>query len=176
MEAVQIVFDTERLVVRHYTDDDADNFFLLNSDPDVMRYIRPVKSREETDIFFAEVIQYSKDNPACGRMAVMEKVSGIFVGSFAIIPLETTEHMQMGYSLLPKYWGKGYATELVKWGLHYIFTRTDLAEIFGVTESLNTASQRVLLKAGFNSHSTVMEGEKELHRFNFLKEKFSSLR
>ena len=168
----QIVFDTERLIVRHYRDDDADNFFLLNSDPEVMRFIRPVKNRQETDIFFAEVMQYSKDNPAYGRMAVIEKQSVEFVGSFAIIAIEKTEHMQLGYSLLPKHWGKGYATELVKWGLQYIFTRTDLDEVFGITESLNTASQHVLLKAGFNRHSTVLEGEKELFRFVLLRKDF----
>lgn len=172
MESNQIVFETQRLIVRHYKVDDADNFYLLNSDPDVMRYIRPVKSRADTDLFFAEVIKYSEENPAYGRMAVIEKGSGTFVGSFAIIPLEKTEHMQLGYSLLPGYWGKGYATELAKGGLQYAFTRTNLVEVFGVTESLNTASQNVLVKCGFKPHSKVPEGEKELTRYHFLKEDF----
>jgi len=165
----QIIFETERLIVRHYNDDDANNFFLINSDPEVMRYIRPVRNRQDTDLFFEEVIQYSKDNPAYGRMAAIERNSGAFVGSFAIIPLEKTVHMQLGYSLLPNHWGKGYATELVKRGLEYIFTHTSLDEIFAVTESSNKASQHVLLKSGFNPHSTVMEGEKELFRYVFLK-------
>ncbi len=166
------VFETERLLVRHYTEDDADNFFLLNSDPEVMRYIRPVKNRQDTDLFFAEVIQYSKNNPAFGRMAVEQKHSGIFVGSFAIIPLENTLHMQLGYSLLPAYWGKGFARELTKAGLNYVFTQTNLEEIFGVTESENTESQKVLLKSGFTQHSNVTEGTKELYRFNLLKKDF----
>jgi [ribosomal protein S5]-alanine N-acetyltransferase len=173
MQATQIIFETERLIVRHYNDEDADNFFLLNADPEVMRYIRPVRNRPDTDQFFAEVIQYSKDNPAYGRMAAIEKKSGAFVGSFAIIPLEKTVHMQLGYSLLPNHWGKGYGTELVRAGLAYIFTQTNLDEIFGVTESSNWASQHVLLKSGFTPHSTVMEGEKELNRFNFLKQNFN---
>ena len=167
-----IVFTTERLVVRHYADHDAGNFFLLNSDPEVMRYIRAITNRADTDLFFAEVMRYSKENPAYGRMAVVEKESGVFVGSFAIIPIEQTDLMQLGYSLLPEYWGRGYATELVKWGLKYIFTRTAIEEIFGVTESLNTASQHVLLKSGFKPHSTVMEGEKKLDRFHLLKKNF----
>ena len=166
------VFETERLIVRHYTIDDADNFFLLNSDPEVMRYIRPVKSREETNAFLSEVIEYSKNNPAYGRMAVNEKQSNIFVGSFAIIPLEKTEYMQLGYSLLPPYWGKGFATELVKYGIQYIFNKTNLTEIFGVTESMNIASQNVLLKSDFTKHSTVMEGTKELFRFILSKKNF----
>jgi RimJ/RimL family protein N-acetyltransferase len=162
---IQMVFETERLVVRHYEIDDADNFFLLNSDPEVMRYIRPVKSREETDQFFNEVIEYSKNNPAYGRMAVIEKQSGIFVGSFAIIPLDKTPNMQLGYSLLPVYWGKGFATELTREGLKYIFTKPDLNEIFAVTESMNIASQHVLLKAGFKLVGSFIENEKELLRF-----------
>jgi ribosomal-protein-alanine N-acetyltransferase len=168
----QIVFDTERLVVRHYTPADADNFFLLNADPDVMRYIRPVRSRADTDQFFIEVMQYSTNNPGFGRMAVLNKLSGEFVGSFAIIPIEQIDLMQLGYSLLPNFWGRGYATELVRHGLIYIFTSTDIEEIFGVTESLNTASQHVLLKSGFVPHSNVMEGEKVLNRFHLLKKNF----
>ena len=168
----QIVFDTERLIVRHYTPGDADNFFVLNSDPEVMRYIRPVRSRADTDLFFAEVMRYSANNPSYGRMAVLDKKSGEFVGSFAIIPIEHTDLMQLGYSLLPKYWGRGYATELVNQALIYVFTSTDIEEIFGVTESLNTASQHVLLKSGFTPHSTVMEGEKVLNRFHLLKQNF----
>lgn len=168
------VFETERLIVRHYTADDADNFFLLNGDPEVMRYIRPVKSREETNAFLNEVIEYSKINPAYGRMAVNEKQSYLFVGSFAIIPLDKTEFMQLGYSLLPPYWGKGFATELVKYGLDYIFNKTNLTEIFGVTESMNVASQNVLLKSGFNRHSTVMEGPKELFRFILSKDDYQT--
>ena len=168
----QGVFETERLMVRHYTEADAGNFFLLNGDPLVMRYIRPVKSREQTDLFLAEVIQYSKNNPKYGRMAVYEKLTGAFVGSFAIIPLEGTIHMQVGYSLLPPYWGKGLATELTKAGLKYVFTQTNLEEIFGVTESGNIDSQKVLLKAGFVWHSSVMEETKELYRFLLLKKDF----
>ncbi len=166
------LFETDRLLVRHYTETDADNFFLLNSDPEVMRYIRPVKSREDTDLFFAKVIAYSKSNPLFGRMAVDEKATGAFVGSFAIIPLENTNSMQLGYSLLPAYWGKGFATELAKAGLVYVFTQTGLDEIFGVTESENIDSQKVLLKAGFARHSSVMEEEKELYRFLLMRTDF----
>jgi RimJ/RimL family protein N-acetyltransferase len=137
----------------------------LNGDPEVMRYIRPVKSREETNAFLNEVIEYSKNNPAYGRMAVNEKLSNVFVGSFAIIPLEKTEYMQLGYSLLPSYWGIGFATELVKYGLRYIFNKTNLTEIFGVTEVMNVNSQKVLLKTGFVFEKTYSEGSKQLNLY-----------
>jgi len=168
----QILFETGRLLVRHYSKAEADNFFLLNGNPEVMRYIRPVKSREETDLFFDDILLYSKNNPAYGRMAIIEKQSKTFVGSFAIIPMEETDKMQLGYALLKQSWGKGYATELTLAGLQYVFTKTDLTEIFAVTEVPNLASQKVLLKAGFTLHSTYSEGTKELFQYIFLKKDF----
>jgi len=171
--SAHILFETERLIVRHYTKDDGDNFFLLNGDEEIMRYIRPAKTREEADQFLSEILKKLEENPSAGRWAVEEKHTGVFVGSFAFIPVEgKKDKMQLGYALLKQNWGKGYATELTVAGLQYVFTKTTLAEIFAVTEVLNTASQKVLLKAGFTFHSTYKEGAKELFQYVFLKKDF----
>src|SRR5215211_6314916 len=121
---MMLIFETERLIVRPYTQNDQEIFFLLNSNAEVVRYIRPAKNREECNQFLLEVIAAFKANPLFGRWAVHEKISNTFVGSFAVIPVEQTEFMQMGYALLPAFWGKGFATELTKKGLEYVFTQT----------------------------------------------------
>jgi ribosomal-protein-alanine N-acetyltransferase len=173
--SAHILFETERLIVRHYTKDDSNDFFLLNGDEEIMRYIRPAKTREEADRFLSEILQKLEEDPASGRWAVEEKHTGVFVGSFAFIPIERTENkMQLGYALLKQNWGKGYATELTMGGLRYVFTKTSLTEIFAVTEILNTASQKVLLKAGFTFHSTYKEEAKELFQYIFLKQNFQA--
>ena len=171
---MHIIFETERLIVRRYTNGDGDNFFLMNGDEEIMRYIRPPKTREESDAFLLEVLSYSEKNPLYGRWAVDDKQTGEFVGSFAVIPVEKTEAMQLGYSLLKSNWGKGYATELTMGGLQYVFTKTNLDEILGVTEKGNTASQKVLLKAGFIYKKAFTEGDKALFQYHFLKEDFES--
>ena len=61
------IFETERLLVRTYSEGDQEDFFLLNGNEDVMRYIRPVKSREECDEFLLEVIAYSRAEEIYGR-------------------------------------------------------------------------------------------------------------
>jgi [ribosomal protein S5]-alanine N-acetyltransferase len=161
-----VIFETKRLVVRLYDSNDGEFFFALNGNEEVMQYIRPVKTREESDQFLLENIAYSADNPFMGRWAVDEKDSGNFVGSFAIIPIPGDEEkIQLGYSLLPRYWGKGFASELTIAGLNYFFTQTSLLEIYGVTETPNIASQKVLLKAGFQPVGNKMEEEKELLLF-----------
>jgi ribosomal-protein-alanine N-acetyltransferase len=161
-----IIFETERLIVRQYTTADYENYFSLHGNPDVMQYIRPAQTREDSDAKFEETILHVPPHPFLGRWAVDEKASGIFVGSFVIIPIpEDVEKIQLGYSFLPGYWGKGFATEVTKAGLDYFRDQTPLTEIYAVTETPNIASQKVLLKAGFQPFYSKMEGEKELKIF-----------
>ena len=161
-----IIFETERLIVRQYDfDTDAENFYLLNSDEEVMRYIRATKSREECDAFLKKNIEAYKVNPLMGRWAANEKATGKFVGSFAFIPVEGTNDNQLGYAFLKENWGKGYATELMKEGIIHVFNKTDLNEVYGITESGNTASQKVLLKVGFTLDKTYYEDKRELLSF-----------
>jgi ribosomal-protein-alanine N-acetyltransferase len=167
------IFKTERLIVRQYSMDDAGYFFLLNGDEAVTRYIRPAKTREECDAFLHENIQYYEANPQYGRWAVDDKITGEFVGSFAIIPVPGKEQMQLGYSLLPAHWGKGYATELSKAGLEYVFSRTTIDPIYAYTAAPHIASQQVLLKAGFNYIGDTIEGENELSGFILSKEAYA---
>ena len=158
-----IIFETERLLVRPYTKSDYDNYFSLHGNAKVMQYIRPAQTREEADAKFEETILNVSVHPFMGRWAVVEKNSGIFIGSFVFIPIpDELEKTQLGYSFLPEYWGKGYATEVTMAGVNYFYTKTPLLEIYGVTETPNLASQKVLLNAGFQPFATKMEGEKEL--------------
>jgi len=158
-----IIFETERLIVRQYTEDDKDNIFRMGGNEEVMRYIRPVSTKEESDKFLLENIEAYKKNPNRGRWAAIEKITGQFVGSFAIIPIpDNLEKIQLGYSFLPKHWGRGFATEVTKSGLDYFLATDTLPEIYGITEIPNVASQKVLLKAGFQPYGRKMEGEKEL--------------
>ena len=161
-----IIFETKRLIVRQFTENDKDNFFLLSGNETVMQYIRAVSTKEESDKFLLENIAAYEVNPHGGRWAVINKATGLFAGSFAIIPMPSQpEKIQLGYSLLPENWGKGYATELTKTGLDYFMKYYSLPEIYAITEIPNTASQKVLLKAGFQPAGTTMEGEKELLMF-----------
>ncbi|MEO5945852.1 MAG: GNAT family N-acetyltransferase [Chitinophagaceae bacterium] len=162
------IFKTERLVVRNFTVNDYDNHFLLTGNADVMRYIRPIKNKEESDLYFNETVLDAPSHAFQGRWAVEEKDTKRFIGSVGIIPIpDDVTKTQMGYSFLPEYWGKGLASELVKAGLEYFKKRTPLPEIYGITETENIASQKVLLKNGFVPFGKKMEGEIELLVFVF---------
>ena len=164
------IFETERLIVRQYDfKTDAENFFLLNSDEDVMKYIRATKSKEECDTFLKQIIEAYKINPLLGRWAAEEKSNGTFVGSFAIIPIEGTQDIQLGYALLKENWGKGFASELTKAGLVYYFKNSNADHIYAIAEQANTASHKVLLKNAFAHDGIRKEEEKELLKFIYRK-------
>jgi ribosomal-protein-alanine N-acetyltransferase len=136
----QIIFETERLIVRPYTMDDFDNFFRLNGDEDVMRFIRPAQTKKQSKEFLQKIIAAYNERPGMGRWGMFLKKKNEFVGSFAIIPVENTNQLQLGYALVKESWGKGYATESVKGGLQYAFGHLKLTEIAGITYPENVAS------------------------------------
>ena len=70
-------FETERLRVRDLLVTDKENFFLLNGSEEVMRYIRPVKTREESDHQLEQILALGPSVPHNGRWAVEEKISGM---------------------------------------------------------------------------------------------------
>lgn len=160
---MSIIFETERLKVRHFTIADYDNFFSLQGNAEVMQYIRPPRTREESDSFLTDKVLTAPPTDFKGYWAVEEKNTGQFMGSFVIIPIPNdVEKTQLGYSFLPAYWGKGFATEATKEGLNYFRNKTPLTELYAVTETPHIASQKVLLKAGFQFFNSKREGEKEL--------------
>jgi RimJ/RimL family protein N-acetyltransferase len=162
----EYVFETERLIVCKFSfPEDADNFFSINGDKEVMQYIRAPKTKTECDEFLKEVVAGYETDKGRGRWAVIEKVTGEFVGSYAFIPVTGTDDYQLGYALLKKHWGRGFATELMREGIRYSFDTTDLKKIFGITEAINVPSQKVLLKTGFLLFSKYKEAGKEVCKF-----------
>lgn len=165
-----VIFETERLIVRQYVfEADAENFHLLNGDDEVMRYIRATKSKEECDAFLKQIIESYKVNPLLGRWAAEEKATRIFIGSFAIIPIEGTTDIQLGYALLKENWGRGYASELTKAGLAYYFKNSNADHIYAIADQANIASHNVLLKNSFIRDGIRKEEEKELLKFIYNK-------
>ena len=160
-----ILFETERSLVREFTAADAEGFFLINGNATVMHFIRPAKNRKDSDDFLQENLNLYQQGSIVGRYAVVEKASGTIAGTFSFLFLSDKTNYHIGYALLPEYWGKGLAQELVKQGTPYFFSATDKTELFAITDKENTASQNALLKNGYIVKGTTVEHDKELILF-----------
>ena len=149
--------ETERLILRELRLSDLDGMFELDSDPDVHRYLgnKPVKTKIESQKILESVLKQYKER-GIARWAAIEKTSGDFIG-WSGIRLNTEYNMNgfakyydIGYRLIKKYWGKGYATESGKIALDYAFNVMNLPEVYATTEMGNEASHNALLKIGFD--------------------------
>jgi [ribosomal protein S5]-alanine N-acetyltransferase len=164
---MDLIFETERLIVRKYTEADEEDFFRLNGDPEIVQYIRAAKTRGDCKIFLLQNITAYSIRPLLGRWAAIEKQTGIYVGSFAVIPIEGSADIQLGYALLKEHWGKGFALELTLAGRQYAFDALELDIIYAITEIPNVASQKVLLKAGFIQMENRKSEGKELYCYYY---------
>ncbi|MBI2283075.1 MAG: GNAT family N-acetyltransferase [Bacteroidetes bacterium] len=144
------LFETGRLTVQRFTEADADVFYQVNGDEEMMRFIRPAKKRSESDAFLTENIKLYQNGSIVGRFAVFTRAENRFVGTFSFLYLSDAENIHLGYALLKQARGRGYATELVKAGLHHFFQNTARNSIFAITDPANTASREVLLRAGLS--------------------------
>lgn len=146
-----------------YKEDDAEIFFALNGDAEIMQYIRDPKTKEESDAFLAENLQFYKDHPGLGRFAVFTKNNNQFAGSFSLLSIDGSENIHLGYALLKPFQGMGLATELVQAALaDYVFTAIPNNEVQALTVAENIGSQKVLLKCGFAFIGTMMHDGDEV--------------
>jgi RimJ/RimL family protein N-acetyltransferase len=143
-----IQLETARTYLRNLTVADAEDFYSLNLDPEVMRYTgdNPFKSFEEAKRFLAEYDQYQKYG--VGRLAVIEKKTGDFLGWCVLKYTPREDYYDLGYRFFRSNWNKGYATETALANLHFGFRQKGLNEIVGRAFFDNTASIKVLKKIG----------------------------
>ena len=78
----------------------------------------------------------------------------------------TTLTVEVAYAYLPKAWGKGYATESLIGGVNYVFENLKLPRIMAITSTHNTASRKVLLKAGFAEDSMLIEYQADVDLYS----------
>ncbi|MFV0363033.1 MAG: GNAT family N-acetyltransferase [Suipraeoptans sp.] len=83
--------------------------------------------------------------------------NGKAIGSIGIFRKDNIHNRtaEMGYYLAQPYWGRGFTTNAVKEACHYVFEHTDIIRIFAEPFAQNSASCRVLEKAGFQFEGTL---------------------
>jgi RimJ/RimL family protein N-acetyltransferase len=151
---VQIFLETERLVLRRFTDDDVDNLVELDSDPAVMRFINggcPTPRAEIENEVLPAFLGYYERNAGYGFWAAAEERSTErFVGWFHLRPADsaTPDDVELGYRLHRSAWGKGYATEGSRALIDKGFAEFGVRRVFASTMVVNVASRRVMEKAG----------------------------
>jgi ribosomal-protein-alanine N-acetyltransferase len=150
---MKIFAETERLLLREIMPEDETGMFELDADPEVHKYLgnRPVQTMEQTREVIRLIRQQYNDY-GMARWAVIEKGSNAFLGWAGLKFMSQLNHHQnyydIGYRLLRKHWGQGYATEAATATRDYAFGNMNLDMIYGTTHIDNLASFHILKKIG----------------------------
>ncbi len=133
---------------------DIDEYFELDADPDVHLYLtsQPVQNKQQIADSIQFIRQQYIDN-GIGRWAVIDKRTNAFMGwaELKLIAELTNNHinfLDLGYRLIKKYWGQGFATEAAQASLTYAFDVLQAPEVFAHAHAENIGSNKVLSKAG----------------------------
>lgn len=156
---MQVFLETERLVLRRFTEADVDNLLELDSDPEVMRFInggKPTSRRAIRHDLLPAFLRYHERFEGFGFWAAIEKPPGEFLGWFHFRPAEGDgpDEVELGYRLLRSAWGKGYATEGSRALIRKGFTELGVRRVRAETMAVNLASRRVMEKAGLTLRRT----------------------
>jgi [ribosomal protein S5]-alanine N-acetyltransferase len=151
---MRIFAETERLILRELLPMDDKGMFELDSDPEVHRYLgnNPIHKIEQAQDMIAYVRSQYEEN-GIGRWAVVDKQTNEFMGWAGLkLVRETTNNMvdfyDVGYRLINRYWGKGYASETMMPSLRYGFETLKIKELYGMVQVGNKASRRIIEKSG----------------------------
>ncbi len=151
---MQFFIETERLILREFRANDDTAMFELDSNAEVHKYLgnNPVTKIEQVHNYIANIQQQYLNN-GIGRWITIEKSSNEIIGWSGLKFITEEENNQInfydvGYRFMPKYWGKGYATEATKAALKYGFETLNINKIVGAANTENKASRRVLEKCG----------------------------
>lgn len=146
---------TERLLFRQWQESDLEPLIRMNKDPQVIEFMHGPLTREESENRAATYKKHIETH-GWGRWAISIPDQADFIGWIGLCPVVFTlpflspTLVEVGWRLLPEFWGKGYATEGAKACLKYGFETLKLNEIVSLTVAANTRSKRVLEKIGLN--------------------------
>ncbi|MCB0559519.1 MAG: GNAT family N-acetyltransferase [Lewinellaceae bacterium] len=111
------VIESERLLIRPFQSRDLPFFLEFMLDEMATEYLaftEEQKTEAGARALFWEVLDSKQANNPIIALAIVDKENGVFMGSCGISPLGEKGVYECYYSLLPKYWGMGFATEAAK--------------------------------------------------------------
>jgi RimJ/RimL family protein N-acetyltransferase len=150
---MEIFLETDRLVLRRFTEADVDLLVELDGDPEVMRFLtggKPTPRDEIENDILPAFLGYYERFAGYGFWAATLKSTGDFLGWFHFRPHEgaSLDEPELGYRLRRSAWGKGYATEGSRALIRKGFTELGVRRVVASTMVVNVASRRVMEKAG----------------------------
>ena len=156
-----IVLQTQRLILRHITTDDAPFMLALLNDPAWIKNIgdRGVRTLEQAKEYILNRMVKSYEEHGYGLYVVELKNDNIPTGICGLVNRDTLEDIDVGFGFLPDFREKGYAYESAAAVMDYAKKSLGLKRIVGITIKENKPSIKLLEKLGFQYEKTIALGD-----------------
>ena len=148
---IDIVFETERLVVRRWRDSDLPDILAVYGDAEAMKWVgdgEPITEEEGREWLVVTRRNYEKRG--YGMFAIEFRSEPGVIGFCGIVHPGGQEEAEVKYAYLRSVWGQGIATEALCSLISYGVTTHGLSRLIATTAPENTASHAVLVKAGMS--------------------------
>jgi ribosomal-protein-alanine N-acetyltransferase len=163
---------TNRLLLKRFRHEDAEEVFnVYASVPEVTKFMAwPIHTSLDDTRSFLDYADDSWDNGSDYSYSVRLATTGELVGSFGLLNMDGK--LQFGYSFGPRYWNRGYATEVCKTMMTLLKSQTGVFRIGTYVDTENVASARVLEKAGLVQEAKLEKWSRFVNQGNAPKDCF----
>lgn len=162
---MEIITQTNRLIIREFSPDEAPIFLDLMTDTRLTAYL-PKRNKEQIIDLFNETLTAYKAGNKLTRWGIFDADDLRFIG-MCLLKYEKDDQLkaELGYVVHDQFKGRGVATELSIALVNYGFADMELTDIFAVTSPENIPSQKVLLRAGLTQGPNIERYGMELSYF-----------
>ena len=144
--------ETKRLRFRLLEKNDFDTWLPLFSTPEAVNFLglANIPSPEERCQKWFEITYNRYESNLGGMNVLLEKGSDKFIGQCGLLVQEVDgiRELEIGYSILPQYWGNGYATEAARKCKEFAFDKNFAKSLISIVHVDNIRSERVARKNG----------------------------
>jgi RimJ/RimL family protein N-acetyltransferase len=156
------ILETERTIMRGWSESDLDACAEWMADPEVMRFLGGHRDRQTAWRTIALYIGHWSLR-GYGLWAVQRKSDGALIGRVGIWHPEGWPGAEVGWTLSRAAWGQGYATECGRAATDWAWANLpDLTRLLSVIDPANTASRRVAERLGMKVVGDWKVGEPEI--------------
>ncbi len=151
------ILETERLVLRHLSEDDAPFVLGLLNEPSFLQFIgdRRVRTVDQARDYLrtGPILSYAQHG--FGLLLVVRKSDDEPIGICGLLKHETLDDVDIGFAFRPAFWRQGYAVESASAVLAYALTSLGFARIVAITNPDNVGSIAVLQAIGLRFERTI---------------------
>jgi ribosomal-protein-alanine N-acetyltransferase len=163
MQKTNIILETERCIVRPFTQEDAENLMPILGSEAVMHYSMTGAMDLSTILTTIEDWIALYERYGFAPWAVMHNNMLIGYAGLDIRVVKEIEQVQITFRLAESHWGQGFATELAIAIRDYAFTSLGLSKVIAIIDPDNQASIRTISKIGMRFEKAVIYGGLSLH-------------